>query len=133
MPTTSLGYSVTLRVQVVRHDRSVDASRRRSRWCPHRTRRGRVHFFRRRECAENRFRDVAATRSPKGSSMTDIHVTAVYIDQLPDEEVDRVRVQIGQAARAGGQVDKAPRLFADAALAGEFVGRLTLPGYQQVA
>jgi malate synthase len=59
-------------------------------------------------------------------------VTVELFDRLLDEEMDRVRQEIGAEAYGSGRFDEAIRLFRDLSVSKEFVPFLTLPAYDLI-
>jgi malate synthase len=59
-------------------------------------------------------------------------VTAELVRRIEDEELARIRSQLGDAAFAGGRFDDARKLFERVALADELVEFLTVPAYELI-
>jgi malate synthase len=68
---------------------------------------------------------ITGTQTAEGTA-----ITRDYVRQLEDEELAKVRAQIGEQAYAAGRFDDAKRLFEQVALGDEFVEFLTLPAYE---
>lgn len=61
-----------------------------------------------------------------------IKVTPGFFERVFDEEMTRVKGEIGEAAFAGGRFPEATSLFKELSLAPEFADFLTLPAYQMI-
>lgn len=59
-------------------------------------------------------------------------ITADYVRQLQDSELDKVRAAVGDEAFAGGRYAEARELFEQVALADDFEEFLTLPAYERL-
>jgi len=59
-------------------------------------------------------------------------ITADWVRQVEDEELELVRAAVGEQAWTGGKYDEARELFDQVALADEFVEFLTLPAYDRL-
>ena len=72
-------------------------------------------------------------RHPKGVLSDGRKVTAALFETVLKEELEKIRVTIGEARYSNGKFELASRLFAQITLADDFVEFLTLPGYEFIA
>ena len=61
-----------------------------------------------------------------------IKVTPAWFETIFDEEMDKVKGEVGEAAFAGGRFPEAVTLFKQLSLAPDFADFLTLPAYQMI-
>ncbi|WP_042357545.1 malate synthase A [Bacillus rubiinfantis] len=69
-------------------------------------------------------------RHPKGVLDDGRKVTAEMYQELKAEELEKIKLEIGEEAYTNGRFAEAVKLFDDLILNNEFVDFLTLPGYQ---
>jgi malate synthase len=60
------------------------------------------------------------------------HVTAALVRQIADEELAKIREEIGEQAFAGSRYEEARQLFDRVTLSDDFVEFLTLPAYELI-
>ena len=66
-----------------------------------------------------------------GSSTVEGHeITPAYVNEIADEETDRLRAEFGHDVYEGARFEEARRLFTAVALADDFPDFLTLPAYE---
>jgi len=61
-----------------------------------------------------------------------LKVTPAWFETVFDEEMDKVKSEVGEAAFAGGRFPEAVKLFKQLSLAPDFADFLTLPAYQMI-
>ncbi len=66
------------------------------------------------------------------STESGVKIDKAYVGQIADEELERLRVELGAEAFAAGHFDLARTLFERVALADDFADFLTLPGYDML-
>jgi malate synthase len=62
----------------------------------------------------------------------DVAITADLVRRVADQELERLRTDLGEEAFAGGRFDEARELFEAVALADDFPEFLTLPAYEHI-
>jgi malate synthase len=72
-------------------------------------------------------------RHPKGILDDGRKITPELVQQLRDDELDKIRKAIGEEAFASGNYELATELFTELVTADEFAEFLTLPGYAYLA
>ncbi|MFZ7942674.1 MULTISPECIES: malate synthase A [Bacillaceae] len=71
-------------------------------------------------------------RHPKGVLDDGRKVTVEMYEQLKDEELERIKREIGALGFENGRFDEAVQLYDELIINNEFVDFLTLPGYEQL-
>lgn len=72
-------------------------------------------------------------RHPKGLLEDGRKVTVEMYHELKEEELEKIRLEVGEAVFENGKFEQASKMFDELILKDEFVEFLTLPGYQALA
>ncbi|WP_102260948.1 malate synthase A [Mesobacillus jeotgali] len=72
-------------------------------------------------------------RHPKGVLEDGRKVTVEMYQELKEEELEKIKLEVGEAVFENGKFEQAAEMFDELILKDEFVEFLTLPGYQALA
>jgi len=67
------------------------------------------------------------------STAEGMSITRKWVRQVANEELQQIQTSVGEQAFSAGRYEEARELFAQVALADDFVGFLTLPAYERLA